>query len=320
MGSAPNSIRNILYFTVSDNQFLPRTLAMCKSLRGFTDSDICFVHTEILTQKSRLAFESRNVVLLPVEVIGKDFVGLLASSRSYIEFMWTLPSVLLDWFMNNYPGYTEYVYLDADLFFYSDLKNIWDEIPVGRVSITPHRFSPRLKSAFPDSGEFNVSWVGIPATDIGRKLAKNWAEQCIELCPEVPVRVQEKIVYGDQMYLQDWPKDYSGYVHVIRHVGAGLAPWNYENYKIVETTEFTVDDKALIFYHFSSHQFGFLFASRIGREYSKIRPIPKKIYDVYETSLKESASELGFKRWRSRYKPLRLRIWKFIVRTLFWSS
>lgn len=316
MNSRLQKDRRVHYFTLSDNQFLPRTLAMCKSLRKYTNSDISFVHTELLSQASRSAFEANKIELLPVEVIGVDFVKSLALSRSHVEFMWTLPSVLLDWFMSNLPGYSDYVYLDADLFFYSDVQAIWDDIPAGYISITPHRFSTRLKSYFLDSGEFNVSWVGLPATEIGRKCAKKWAEQCVRLCPEIPTNLEGKTVYGDQRYLEDWPADYAGKLHVISHVGAGLAPWNYENYEIRAAPEFTVDQIPLIFYHFSSHQFGFPFASRMGREYCRNTPIPKKIYKVYEASLKECVTELGFKKWRSRHKPLWLRVWKFIVRTL----
>lgn len=289
---------------------------MCKSLRKYTDSDITFVHTEFPSHASRSAFESHKIQLLPVEVIGFDFVKSLALSRSHVEFMWTLPSVLLDWFMSNSPGYSDYVYLDADLFFYSDVKAIWDETPAGHISVTPHRFSTRLETAFPDSGEFNVSWVGIPATEIGRGCAKKWAEQCVQLCPEIPTNLEGKTVYGDQKYLEDWPTDYAGNLHIIGHVGAGLAPWNYENYEINVASEFTVDRVPLIFYHFSSHQFGFLFASRMGREYCRTTPIPRKIYKVYEDCLRECVSELGIKEWRSRHKPLSLRIWKFIVRIL----
>jgi hypothetical protein len=314
MYSALQSDRKVFYFTLSDDQFLPRTLAMCKSLRKYTNSDITFVHTELLSQISRSAFESHKIELIPVEVIGVEFVKSLALSRTHVEFMWTLPSVLLDWFVSNSPGYSDYVYLDADLFFYSDVKPIWDEIPPGHISITPHRFSTRLGSSFPDSGEFNVSWVGIPATQIGRKCAREWAEQCVRLCPEIPTNVDGKTVYGDQKYLEDWPSEYAGNIHVISHVGAGLAPWNYENYDISTASEFKVDEIPLIFYHFSSHQFGFPFASRMGREYSRTSPIPKKIYKVYELSLRECVLELGFKKWRSRHKPLWLRIWKFIVR------
>jgi hypothetical protein len=314
MNSILQSDRKVLYFTVSDNQFLPRTLAMCKSLRKFTNSDITFVHTELLSQSSRSAFETYNVGVLEVEAIGEDCLRSLIASRSHVEFMWTLPSVLLDWFMSNRPGYSDYVYLDADLYFFSDVKAIWDETPVDSISITPHRFSARLESAFPTSGQFNVSWVGMPATSVGRKCAKNWAEKCIELCPSVPTPIRGKLAYGDQKYLDDWPMDFDGYVHVIGHIGAGLAPWNYENYEIIETSKFMVDGKDLIFYHFSSHQFGFPFASRIGREYSRIRPIPREIYRDYETNLKLCVAELGLKKWRSRYRPLGVRIWRFILR------
>ena len=62
---------------------------------------------------------------------------------------------------------------------------------------------------------------------------------------------------GDQKYLDAWPDQYTG-CHILMHPGAGIAPWNYAQYRFGKdaNSNITVDDSPLIFYHF--HQFQLL--------------------------------------------------------------
>src|SRR5205814_3398175 len=55
--------------------------------------------------------------------------------------------------------------------------------------------------------------------------------------------------YGDQKYLDDWPRARG--VHVLEHPGAGLAPWNWMRYRIAfDGHTGTVDGHPLVFFHF----------------------------------------------------------------------
>jgi hypothetical protein len=319
MGTSIIKSHTPLYFTLSDRNFLPRTLSMCRSLRQFDrESRIVYFATEPLTEVESLCFAELGIEILNVmDFLGASLFFQLKSERSLLEFMWTLPSVILSKLLNCEETFSDIVYLDADIYFFSDPKVIWGEVTLGNVSIVSHNFSDRLKEIFQDSGEFNVSWVSIPNSEFGREVARNWAENCLELCPEIPVSKNGRFVYGDQRYLDYWPEDFGSRIHVIQNPGVGVAPWNYEKFQISTDNPFLVDDLPLVFYHFSSHQFGFILARKMGSEYSKARKLPKTLYKNYERDLKASAHLLGMRSWKSRFIPLRTRIYNLVRRRFF---
>ena len=53
--------------------------------------------------------------------------------------------------------------------------------------------------------------------------------------------------FGDQKYLDDWTTRFSG-IHVLRHLGGGVAPWNVRKYQITRGPR--VNDSPVVFYHF----------------------------------------------------------------------
>ena len=81
----------------------------------------------------------------------------------------------------------------------------------------------------------------------GAEALRWWRERCLEWCKVVP----EDGKFGDQTYLDDWPERFPG-VHVIEHVGAGLAPWNVDDYEVWRdpaSGAVQVDDVPLVFFH-----------------------------------------------------------------------
>jgi hypothetical protein len=256
-------------------------------------------------------------ILDVMDFMGENLVLHLKSERSLLEFMWTLPSIILSKILTSEETFSDIVYLDADIYFFSDPKVIWEEVALGNVSIVSHNFSDRLMKIFPDSGEFNVSWVSIPNSEFGKEVAGNWAENCLELCPEIPVSKNGRFAYGDQRYLDYWPEDFGTRIQVIQNPGVGVAPWNYEKFQISTSEPFLVDDSPLVFYHFSSHQFGFILARKMGSDYSKVSQLPRTLYKNYERDLKASAHQLGMRAWKSRFIPLRIRIYNLIRRRFF---
>jgi hypothetical protein len=180
-------------------------------------------------------------------------------------------------------------YLDADLYFYSSLEPIFQEIGNASIAIIEHRFTPRLKDQ-EVKGRFCVEWVSFRRDPEGLACLKRWREQCIEWCF---YRLEEGRM-GDQKYLDPWPENYSN-CHIIAHCGAGVAPWNYPQYLISEGVygDIFINDCPLIFYHF--HQFQILEDKnfdRLSSFYTEEAPPSDLIYLPYESAIKDTIAKV----------------------------
>jgi hypothetical protein len=177
------------------------------------------------------------------------------------------------------------IYLDADLYFYSPLQPLFDEIGDASIAIIEHRFPPAQKH-LEVNGRFCVEWVGFRRDEQGLACLARWREQCIEWC----FHRLEQDRMGDQKYLDQWPGRYIG-LHILQHPGAGVAPWNYSQYRFDQNEQgaITLDGAQLIFYHF--HQLQLLSNGsfdRLSGSYRIMGPEPEMVYEAYEASLTET--------------------------------
>jgi hypothetical protein len=84
------------------------------------------------------------------------------------------------------------------------------------------------------------------------QVLETWRNQCLEWC----YARYEDGKFGDQKYLEDWPVKYNN-IHILEHAGAGIAPWNVNNYRfrndngrIFVAEKNTGREERLIFFHF----------------------------------------------------------------------
>jgi hypothetical protein len=100
--------------------------------------------------------------------------------------------------------------------------------------------------------------------------------------------------FGDQKYLDDWPQRFGGVV-VLRHKGAGLAPWNAAQYSVAwKEGRFTVGDAPLIFFHFH----GFKSVARnvvqpAEHGYRLSLLLVEYVYFPYAHALREAERDMG---------------------------
>ena len=204
------------------------------------------------------------------------------ASRGIAEYCWTLSSSFTWYVMQNFPEIDFLTYVDADLLFYSDVQPIFDEIGDASIAIIEHRFTKRLKQR-EVNGRFCVEWNSFRRDDQGLACLKKWREQCIEWCY---YRLEDG-KFGDQKYLDTWPNDYSK-CHIVMHAGAGIAPWNFDQYHFDQDSKgnITIEGEPLIFYHF--HQFQILqngTFDRLSNFYTAKSEEPDGVYNIYEDQL-----------------------------------
>lgn len=223
-----------------------------------------------------------RVSLLRLPEVENDELRRVKPGRSIAEYCWTLGPALCWHVLASDPEAWAVTYLDADLMFFSDVQPLFDEIGDASITIIEHRFAPKF-TYMEAWGRFNVEWVGFRRTPAGLRCLKTWRDQCIDWCF---ARVEENRL-GDQKYLDAWPETYGDDLHILRHVGAGIAPWNFSKHTFLERDgQIYVDGVPLVFYHFN--QFQLLKGGRFDymtTAYSEDAVVPASVYGRYERAL-----------------------------------
>jgi hypothetical protein len=136
-------------------------------------------------------------------------------------------------------------YLDADLYFFSKPDPIFEEIGDRSIAVVEHRFPARLRH-FEAAGKYNVGWISFRRDDEGLECLRVWREQCLAWCHDYP----DDGRYGDQKYLDAWPRKYHRLV-TLQHKGLNVAPWNLANHEVsVRKDCVWIGDQPLLCFHF----------------------------------------------------------------------
>ena len=274
------------YFcTLFDGGYLLKGLAMLRSLvRNCPEAKVFVLCMDLQTQRILECLNLPFVTCIPLTDIEDEALLKVKAERGVAEYCWTL-SPCLPWLViQKYSEVDFLTYLDADMFFYSNVEPIFREIADSSIAIIEHRFTERLKDR-EINGRFCVEWVSFRRDEQGLACLSRWREQCIEWCY---YRLEDGKM-GDQKYLDEWPSLYNS-CHIIGHLGAGVAPWNYDQYQFSQddVDDIKVQGVPLIFYHF--HQFQLLDNgkyNRLSTFYTAECPEPSIVYEVYESELQE---------------------------------
>ncbi len=249
MGDDCQGTRMTRYFcTYFDRNYLSRGLALYWSLQQTCPSFELWVlcldracHRVL----SELRLPGIHLISLGELEESDRQLGLVKSTRSLLEYYFTCSPCLPLFVLSHYTYVNRITYLDADLYFFRDPSDVFDEIEHSSIAIIPHRFHPTFSDR-EQFGIYNVGWVSFRRDESGMACLSKWREQCLDWCY---VRC-ESDRFADQKYLDRWPADFSNVV-VIQHKGANLAPWNVANYDIRHTvTGVCVENEPLIFFHF----------------------------------------------------------------------
>ncbi|HRN41266.1 MAG TPA: hypothetical protein PK649_04225 [Vicingus sp.] len=240
------------FCTLFDSFYLTRGITMYQSLEKtginfhlyiFAFDDASF---KILKQ---LNFKHATIVSL--KEFENDKLLAVKPTRSKAEYCWTCTSSTILHVLTHF-NVDNCTYVDADLFFYSSPAVLITEMGEKSVLITEHRYTPKYdRSAI--AGTYCVQFITFKKNEEGLTALNWWVNSCLEWCFDR----YEDGKFGDQKYLDDWTTRFRG-VHVLQHLGGGLAPWNIQQYKIlknkdsqIELIENSTNKKfKAVFYHY----------------------------------------------------------------------
>lgn len=271
------------FCTLFDSNYLLKGVAMLRTLKQHcADAYVHVLCMDVATREILMQMDLPYVTCLSLPEVEDEALLAVKPGRSMAEYCWTLSPCLPWYVLQHNPDIDAITYLDADLYFYSSLQPLFDEIGDASIVIIEHRFPPALKH-LEINGRFCVEWVGFRRDEQGLTCLARWREQCIDWC----FHRLEQDRMGDQKYLDQWPGKYSS-LCVLQHPGAGVAPWNYSQYNFGQDDEgtVTVDGTPLVFYHFHQLQLlsngGF---DRLSGSYRAMGAEPQAVYAAYEAAL-----------------------------------
>lgn len=207
--------------------------------------------------------------------------------RTLAEYCWTCTASIIDYCLRitNAPQMT---YVDSDLYFFSSPHFLVNELiqAGGSVSLTEHRYTQEYIKKSEQAGTYCVQFMTFKNDEYGKVALQWWIERCLEWCY---ARVEDG-KFGDQKYLDDWLTRFQK-VYVLRDFGAGIAPWNVQQFKIQKDTNglTCVNGHPLRFYHFHNLKLlGENKADLCRTFYYLAPPVQNLIYKPYVKELTQS--------------------------------
>lgn len=269
------------FCTLFDKNYLLRGLALHSSL---VEHCVSF-HLWILcmdedSHKILTKLKLKFVSLIKLSEIEDKELLTVKCNRTTGEYCWTLTPSLPKYILNKYSDINLISYLDADLYFYSDPLPIFQEIEKKSIMIIPHRFASLKRFKNQVNGVYNVGMMSFRRDKDGLKCLEWWRQRCLEWCY---YRFEEGKI-GDQKYLDQFPVLFQN-VCSLKHIGAGVGPWNIRKYKItIRDNKIYVGNMPLIFHHFADLKIypplRFLPSSPIDN-YGEVTPNRSIVYEPY---------------------------------------
>lgn len=237
-----------VYTTITDVHYLVRAWALYRSLLPWLGQDDIFAFYCVDDDAADLlaSLNPAKAWIVRTQEYETPSLAEARGNRARNEYCWTCkPAIILHAF-NRQPSLEWGVYFDSDMLAFADPQRELARAGGADALLTPHRWSGPDFAAFePTVGQFNAGFAAFRNTAGGRKGAQWWLEQCLKICPAVPVEG----AYADQKYLDYLPQQVN--VHISGSKGLNAAPWNISAYGIsVMQQSVFVDDDILILYHF----------------------------------------------------------------------
>lgn len=282
-----------VFCTLFNSFYLPRGLLLYRSLEN-TGTDF-HLYIFAFDEKAFQLLKKLNLrfaTIISLQDFEDDKLKTVKPDRTLAEYCWTCTPATIVYVIEkfNEPACT---YLDADMYFYQNPEVLFEEMGSNSVLLTEHRFPPKFNRSTL-AGRFCVQFITFKNNSEGLNALYWWRDRCLEWC----YNRYEDGKFGDQKYLDDWETRFES-VHVLKHLGGGLAPWNAEQYSVVNRSgnKIFLSEKSsekkfeAVFYHFHHVRFFKGGLVDLGWRYPG-KSIIIQIYAPYILELMQTEAEL----------------------------
>ncbi|MGE5631234.1 MAG: glycosyltransferase [Caulobacteraceae bacterium] len=237
------------FCTIVTDEYLPKALTLYNSIRRHTEYFhlwICCMSDTVYDILDKLKLE--NISLVALSEIETHELREVKKYRKDYEYCWTLKAPLVIHLFKKYDNLDSLLYVDADIYLFSNPEKIFAMLKRYSVLLTPHNFSKHFRHLYTKKGRYNAGIIGFKRDANSIKCLHWWKRKCIEWCYETI----EKNRFGDQKYLEEFKHKFAG-VYFANNTAFNTAIWNIRDAVVkIFRDKILINDERLIFYHFSS--------------------------------------------------------------------
>lgn len=267
------------FCTLFDKNYLFQGMALYRSLERHSGDFKLYVLC-----MDQVAYDMINKInqpdLVPIHLseLEDDETRIVRQRTTHGQFCWVCQPLVCSYILDHFKV-DMITYLEADSMFFADPAVLFEELDGFSVSLVPHRYTPKYDQS-KLSGKYCVQFNAFKNDPDSREVLQYWRNCCFKYTKDKPLYVPGQIT------LDEWPERFAC-VKEIEHLGAGVAPWNVQQYLLAKTDEgLKVNNVPLIFYHY--HQYGrYDDGSHELGYYSLARTVIDEIYVPYVKSLNE---------------------------------
>ncbi len=237
------------FCTITTKHYAFKSAALYKSIKEHVKNFhlwICCMDDDSYDMLNKM--ELSDATLIKYHQLEDSEIAAIKESRSITELCWTLKPQLMLYILKNYSKMASILYIDSDIYIFSNPYQITTKLKRYSVLLTHHNFTKDFRYIYTQKGKYNAGLVGFKNDDTGLYCLNWWRSKCIEWCYD---QIKDG-KFADQKYLEELPKLTSS-IYVAQQTGGNAAIWNIRGKKIRRRNKsIYIDNSVLIFYHFSS--------------------------------------------------------------------
>lgn len=169
--------------------------------------------------------------------------------HSIVEASTAVKGHFFRYLMDRYQDENKFIYLDPDIYVYSDFKELREQLENSPIVLCPHLLKPGnidMELSSTAHGVYNLGFLGISRSEEGRKCIDWWADRLYLFCYD---NIQ-KGIFTDQKWFDLVPCFFDA--EVFKHHGYDFAPWSLLNCNIEKKeSAYYIEGDPLRFIHFS---------------------------------------------------------------------
>ena len=253
-------MKHIHVFTSAACNYIPKVRVLVESIKKWhPEWKIHLALSDEIPAGIDLSSEQFDEIHLASSLNIPDFIGW-SFCHSIVELSTAIKPFLLKKLLDR-DDCAGVVYLDPDTVLFSRIDEVVAVLAQANIALTPHQLVPETAlSAVIDNeicslkhGVYNLGFIAVAPTDIGRAFAGWWADRNYYFCrSEI-----SNGLFTDQRWIDLVPAFFDG-VAIMRTSRLNVATWNLTTRLLTGEAphEVLVDGEPLGFYHFTGFDSG----------------------------------------------------------------